>query len=83
MHAATATDFAGGWVTEKVAVPGISDETTTYIACLGWHSVEAHLAFRETKLFKEHEHLLDQAEDLKHLHMVHISATQVDRDGQF
>ena len=82
-HVTTSTGFAGGWAAEKVPMPGTSEETTTFIACLGWQSVEAHFAFRETKLFKDNEHLLGHAKDLKHIHMVHVSATQVDRDGYF
>lgn len=82
-HVANWTDFAGGWATEKVPIPGTSEETTAFVACIGWQSVEAHFAFRETKIFKENEHLVGRAKSLKHVHMVHISATQVNRDGQF
>lgn len=82
-NVATATGFAGGWAIEKLPIPGRSEETTTYVACMGWQSVEAHLAFRETALFKQHKHLLDQAKDLMHVHMVHVSATQVDSGDRF
>ncbi|KAK4947833.1 hypothetical protein LTR10_013341 [Elasticomyces elasticus] len=79
----TSTGFAGGWAVEKLSLPGTSEETTTFIACMGWQSVEAHFAFRETPLFKEHKHLLDQAKDLMHVQMVHVSATQVGYGGHF
>lgn len=83
MHVANWTEFAGGWAAEDVPIAGTSEETTAFVACIGWQSVEAHFAFRESKTFKENEHLVSQAKGLKHIHMVHISATQVNRDGQF
>ena len=47
---------AGGWVIEDVEYKGKKGKA--YVATLGWESVEAHMAFRETSEFKDNIHLL-------------------------
>lgn len=47
---------AGGWVIEDVEYKGKKGKA--YVVTLGWESVEAHMAFRETAAFKENIHLI-------------------------
>ena len=47
---------AGGWVIEDVEYEGKKGKA--YVAMIGWESVEAHMAFRETTAFKENIHLI-------------------------
>jgi hypothetical protein len=81
MNEQASIGIAGGWAAEKVLLR--SEETTAFIACIGWRSAAEHLAFRETKLFEDNKHLVDGAKGLKHIHMVHISTTQVNRGRRF
>lgn len=75
--------FTGGWAIEKVPMPVTSEESTVFFGCSGWQSVEAHLAFRESPLFQENRHLLEQAKGLMHVDMVHVSGTHVGKNGHF
>ena len=47
---------AGGWVFEDVEYEGKKGKA--YVWLLGWESVEAHMAFRETQAFRDNIHLL-------------------------
>lgn len=78
-EATTYKASAGGWVVEEIPIPDTSDKAKAYTALIGWESVEAHLAFRETQAFKDNIHLLRQAKDLKKLHVVHYHGTQVNK----
>lgn len=76
------TGCTGGWVIGEIPLLGTSNKAKAYVACFGWQSMEAHLAFRETQSFKDNEHLLSRAKDLEHVQLVHISGTLVNRrDG--
>ncbi|KIW18669.1 hypothetical protein PV08_02958 [Exophiala spinifera] len=67
---------ASGWVEEDVDIPGTDEKAKAFVVLFGWTSVEAHLAFRETKPFAENIHLLRGAKDLKKVHVVHSSLTE-------
>lgn len=75
----TYTASAGGWVVEELTIPATSEKSKAYLVLLGWQSVEAHLAHRETQSFKDNIHLLRKAKDLKHLQVVHYSGKQVNK----
>lgn len=47
---------AGGWIIEDVEYNG--EKRKAYAAVLGWESVEAHMKFRDTQIFKDNIHLL-------------------------
>lgn len=64
----------GGWVVEEQEhgeVPG--GKAKVFAAFLGWTSVEAHLKFRETELFKEHVGALRDGP--KGFKVVHVAFT--------
>ncbi|KAL8736773.1 MAG: hypothetical protein Q9166_000139 [cf. Caloplaca sp. 2 TL-2023] len=50
--------FAGGWVVEELEHKEVEGKTKSWQSCIGWQSVEAHMAFRETKDFKDNVHLI-------------------------
>ncbi|KAL9036355.1 MAG: hypothetical protein Q9180_004346 [Flavoplaca navasiana] len=50
--------FAAGWVVEEVEHEGVEGKAKSWLSCIGWQSVEAHMAFRETKDFKDNVHLI-------------------------
>jgi len=50
-HAAGFVALAGGWAVEESEVGG--EMGPVYEIAIGWESVEAHLAFRETHAFRE------------------------------
>ena len=50
--------LAAGWVVEEVEHEGVEGKAKCWLSCLGWQSVEAHMAFRETKDFKDNVHLI-------------------------
>lgn len=41
----------GGWVLEDVAFEGQPGKA--YVAAIGWESIQAHMAYRETQAFKD------------------------------
>lgn len=45
-----------GWVVEDVEYEGKKGKA--YVALVGWESVEAHMACRETQAFKDNAHLI-------------------------
>ncbi|KAI4230307.1 MAG: hypothetical protein L6R36_000118 [Xanthoria steineri] len=50
--------FAGGWVVEEVEHEDVESKAKSWQSCVGWQSVEAHMAFRETKHFKDNVDLI-------------------------
>lgn len=54
-----------------------SEMAKVYVAAIGWKSVEAHMAFRETQMFKDNIHHLRSAKDLQDLAVVHAHLTEV------
>lgn len=54
--AKNAKGFVGtthGWVVEELEKEGVDEKLKGYFAAIGWESVDAHLAFRDTEAFKE------------------------------
>ncbi len=51
-HADGFRGFCGGWIVEEVEHASVG-KGCGYVAAVGWDSVDAHMAFRETKEFKE------------------------------
>lgn len=49
---------ARGWVVEEVEYKG--EKRRAFVGLVGWESVEAHMAFRETEAFRENIPLLRQ-----------------------
>ena len=52
------TGFAGGWVIEEQEHAEAEGKLKLWQSCIGWQSVEAHMAFRETKAFKDNVYLM-------------------------
>lgn len=50
--------FLGGWVVEEQEHKEVDGKTILWLSLLGWDSVEAHMAFRETDAFKDNVHLM-------------------------
>ena len=48
-----ATGYAHGWVVEQLEKEGHEGKLKGYYVFIGWDSVEAHMAYRETEAFKE------------------------------
>ena len=44
---------AHGWVVEELEKEGLEGRFKAYFVAIGWESVEAHMAYRETEAFKE------------------------------
>jgi hypothetical protein len=44
-------DSTGGWVVEDLAYDGQPGKA--YVAVVGWESIQAHMAYRETQAFKD------------------------------
>ena len=57
-HAEGFKGFAGGWIAEKVEHKDVEGGATVYQSMLGWQSVEAHMAFRETKKFQDNAYMM-------------------------
>ena len=72
------TGSAGGWVIEERPLPKDSSKMAkVYTAAIGWKSVEAHLAFRNTQVFKDNIHHLRGAKDLQDVNVVHAHLLEV------
>ncbi|KAL8783780.1 MAG: hypothetical protein Q9213_004396 [Squamulea squamosa] len=52
------TGFAGGWVVEELEHEGVEGKTKSWQSCVGWQSIEAHMAFRGTKDFEDNVYLM-------------------------
>lgn len=50
-----------------------------FVAFIGWPSIDAHMKFRETEIFKEHVSLLRGMEGLTQMAMFHISCKSLER----
>jgi len=46
--------YTHGPVLEELEKEGVDGKLKGYFVALGWASVDAHMAFRETEVFKEH-----------------------------
>lgn len=57
-HAEGYKGFASGWVVEELEHGEIEGKARVYHCLLGWESVEAHLAFRETQEFQDNIYLM-------------------------
>ncbi|KAL9043479.1 MAG: hypothetical protein Q9214_003337 [Letrouitia sp. 1 TL-2023] len=57
-HAKDYNGFASGWVVEELEHEEIEGKAKVYHCLLGWESVEAHLAFRETQEFQDNIYLM-------------------------
>ncbi|KAL8688870.1 MAG: hypothetical protein Q9218_005324 [Villophora microphyllina] len=66
------TGFAGGWVVEELEHKEIEGKAKVWHSCIGWQSVDAHMAFRETQEFKDNVHLM-RPESKKATTMHHVS----------
>ena len=73
------TASAGGWVVEELAIPGTEEKAKAWAGFIGWKSVQDHLDFRFTEVFKENIHLLRGAKDLKKLAVVHYHGNEVQK----
>jgi len=80
-HAKAYKGSAGGWAIEEVTIPGTSESAKAYITVIGWSSVEAHTAFRDTQHFKDSIHYLREAKDMKKSTFVHVSLKEVQAGG--
>lgn len=49
---------AGGWMVDEVEYKG--EKRKAFVGLVGWESVEAHMAFRETQAFRDNIPLLRQ-----------------------
>ena len=68
-----------GWVEEELDLPDSSEKAKAYILLIGWKSVQAHLDYRETQVFKDNIHYLRGAKDLKTLKIFHVPVKEVKR----
>ncbi|KAL9610992.1 MAG: hypothetical protein Q9167_004337 [Letrouitia subvulpina] len=57
-HANGYKGFASGWVVEELEHEEMEGKAKVYQCLLGWESVEAHLAFRETQEFQDNIYLM-------------------------
>ena len=72
------TASAGGWLVEEKPLP--KDESTqalVYVLLLGWTSVDAHNAYRQTQSFKDNVGLLRELPDLLEIQLVHVPLYEV------
>lgn len=81
----TCNDVKGvsyGWGVED-DFPIVADERerkgTLFMALIGWPSIGAHMAFKETKAYKENVELITEMEGMVDLGMVHVACRSVER----
>ncbi|KAL8637607.1 MAG: hypothetical protein Q9228_005137 [Teloschistes exilis] len=65
------TGWAGGWVIEELEHEAVQGKAKVWHSCIGWQSVDAHMAFRETQDFKDNVHLM-RPESKKAITMHHV-----------
>lgn len=65
------TGFAGGWVIEELEHEEVEGKAKVWHSCIGWQSFDAHMAFRETRDFKDNVHLM-RPESRKATTMHHV-----------
>ncbi|KAL9005680.1 MAG: hypothetical protein Q9188_001539 [Gyalolechia gomerana] len=63
--------FAGGWLLEEQEHGDMEGKAKVWQSCIGWDSVEAHMAYRETQAFKENVYLM-RPESKKAVMMHHV-----------
>lgn len=68
--------FLGGWVVEELEHPKVEGKVRLWQSLIGWDSVEAHLAFRETDAFKDNVHLM-RLEFTKAASMHHVKFQKI------
>lgn len=68
-----------GWVVEELKDPKSGELSKAYVILIGWTSVAAHMAYRETQSFKDNIHYLREAKDLKGLGVCHVHAQKADK----
>ena len=61
-------NHATGWVLEEVDHEKVEGKVKPWITAIGWESVEAHKAFRETVLFKDNVGLLREGPTAAEMH---------------
>ena len=62
---------AHGWVVEELTWE--SKKSRAFVCCIGWDSIEKHMAHRETTSFKESIHLLRDGVGGPEVHHVKFS----------
>lgn len=79
-QAADCRGVAYGWSTENdVPVTGEPGKTgSLLVAFIGWPSVEAHMKFRETEVFKENIGLLRGMKDIVKLGVFHVACKSLE-----
>ena len=65
---------ATGWVVEEVVHEGVEGKAIAWVTAVGWESVEAHMAFRETELFKKNVELLSEGPAAAEMHHLDFGA---------
>lgn len=68
-HAEGCRGISGGWAVEEVEHASVG-KGRAYVLALGWDSVDAHMAFRETKEFKDA--IVHVREKIKGAAMYHV-----------
>lgn len=68
--------FAGGWIVEEQEHEDMDGKAKVWHSCIGWESVDAHMAFRETKAFEENVYLM-RPESKKAVTMHHVKFQEV------
>ena len=48
-----------GWVVEELEHENVEGKCKAYAGAIGWDSVQAHMAFKETQAYKDNVHLFD------------------------
>lgn len=64
--------FAGGWIVEEQEHKDMEGKARVWQSCIGWESVDAHMAFRETQVFRDNVHLM-RPESRKAVTMHHVN----------
>ena len=65
---------ATGWVVEEVVHEEIEGKAVAWVTAIGWESVEAHKAFRETELFKKSVEPLREGPTASEMHHLDFGA---------
>ena len=68
------TAVTGGWSVETVPIVGQEGEDVLfYLCCIGWESVDKHVAAKASNVFKSSKHLIHGHEGQKASMLVHYS----------
>jgi hypothetical protein len=74
-----------GWGVENDFPVRAGEEGQTgsiLMAFVGWTSIDAHLKFQETDIYKEHAHLVQTLEGVVGMHMFHTSCQSLGRKAE-